>query len=51
DSVGPRQEHSQSKLTQKIITHSDDSHFLINMHALHNTHLIRETLPRHLTAP
>jgi hypothetical protein len=51
ESAGPRQERSQSKLTQKIISHSDNSRFLINMHALHNAHLIRETLPRHLTAP
>ncbi|KAJ7354128.1 hypothetical protein DFH08DRAFT_912734 [Mycena albidolilacea] len=51
ESAGPRQERSQSKLTQKIISHSDTSRFLINMHALHNAHLIRETLPRHLTAP
>ncbi|KAF8144015.1 hypothetical protein K438DRAFT_2103021 [Mycena galopus ATCC 62051] len=51
ESAGPRQERAQSKLTQKIISHSDSSYFLINMHALHNAHLIRETLPRHLTAP
>ncbi|KAF7349037.1 hypothetical protein MVEN_01425300 [Mycena venus] len=51
ESAGPRQERSQSKLKQKIISHSDKSRFLINTHALHNAHLIRETLPRHLTAP
>ncbi|KAJ6473049.1 hypothetical protein C8R45DRAFT_1054844 [Mycena sanguinolenta] len=51
ESAGPRQERSQSKLTQKIISHSNESRFLINMHALHNAHLIRETLLRHLTAP
>ncbi|KAJ7701264.1 hypothetical protein B0H14DRAFT_2417074 [Mycena olivaceomarginata] len=26
-----------------------DSRFHLNMHGLHNVHLIRETLPRHLT--
>ncbi|KAJ7664821.1 hypothetical protein B0H17DRAFT_1162742 [Mycena rosella] len=33
------------------MSHSDNSCFLINMHGLHNAHLIRETLPRHLTEP
>ncbi|KAJ7759682.1 hypothetical protein B0H14DRAFT_2404051, partial [Mycena olivaceomarginata] len=40
ESAGPQQECSQSKLTQKIISHSDKSRFLISMHALHNAHLI-----------
>ncbi|KAJ6549107.1 hypothetical protein DFH09DRAFT_1262788 [Mycena vulgaris] len=51
DSTGPRQERLESRLTQKIITHLDDSRFLVNTHGLHNAHLIRETLPRHLTEP
>ncbi|KAJ7434352.1 hypothetical protein FB451DRAFT_1063451 [Mycena latifolia] len=51
DSVRPQQERLESKLTQKIVAHSDDSRFLINMHGLHNAHLIRETLPRRLTEP
>jgi hypothetical protein len=34
---------------QKIVHHSDDSRFLLNTHALHNAHLVRETLPHHLT--
>ncbi|KAJ7801780.1 hypothetical protein B0H14DRAFT_2614969 [Mycena olivaceomarginata] len=51
ESVGPRQERSQSKLTQKIISHSENTRFLINMHALHNAHLIREMLLCHPTAP
>ncbi|KAJ7758186.1 hypothetical protein DFH07DRAFT_688713, partial [Mycena maculata] len=46
-----RQELMESKLTQKTVTHSDDSPFLLNMHALHNAYLFRETLPRHLTEP
>ncbi|KAJ6477668.1 hypothetical protein C8R45DRAFT_1216605 [Mycena sanguinolenta] len=50
-SSGPRQERSAFRLTQKTIRHANDSRFLLNTHALHNAHLIRETLPRHLTAP
>ncbi|KAJ7715041.1 hypothetical protein B0H16DRAFT_1340263, partial [Mycena metata] len=49
DSLGPRQERLESKLTQKATSHIDNSRFLVNMHGLHNAHLIRETLPRHLT--
>ncbi|KAJ6528118.1 hypothetical protein B0H19DRAFT_1214630 [Mycena capillaripes] len=45
------QERSESKLTRKIRAHKDDSRFLLNTHALHNAHLVRETLPRSLTAP
>ncbi|KAJ6545514.1 hypothetical protein B0H19DRAFT_1212296 [Mycena capillaripes] len=51
DSPGPQQERSESKLTRKIRAHKDDSRFLLNTHALHNAHLVRETLPRSLTAP
>ena len=36
-------------MMQKIVHHSDDSRFLLNTHPLHNAHLVRETLPPHLT--
>ncbi|KAJ6613535.1 hypothetical protein B0H10DRAFT_2272325 [Mycena sp. CBHHK59/15] len=31
--------------------HSEEARFILNMHALHNAHLIREVLPQTLTAP
>ncbi|KAJ7850524.1 hypothetical protein B0H14DRAFT_3664811 [Mycena olivaceomarginata] len=51
DSPGPQQERSEFKLTRKVRAHKDESRFLLNTHALHNAHLVRETLPRSLTAP
>ncbi|KAJ7870959.1 hypothetical protein B0H14DRAFT_3571865 [Mycena olivaceomarginata] len=51
DSPGPQQEQSESKLTRKVRAHKDESRFLLNTHTLHNSHLVRETLPRSLTAP
>ncbi|KAJ6595239.1 hypothetical protein DFH09DRAFT_906296, partial [Mycena vulgaris] len=49
--AGPHQERQASKLTRKLTAHSEDSRFLLNMHALHNANLIRETLSRHMTQP
>lgn len=34
-----------------MIDHSDDAHFVINLHALHNAILMWKYLPQHLTAP
>ncbi|KAJ7483970.1 hypothetical protein B0H11DRAFT_2416152, partial [Mycena galericulata] len=45
------QERRATGLTQTAIHHMDTEIFFINMHALHNAHLLRETLPRDLTAP
>jgi len=45
------QERQQTSRTLSLITHEEDGHFIINMHALHNATLLHKVLPRHLTAP
>ncbi|KAJ7933121.1 hypothetical protein B0H13DRAFT_1530177, partial [Mycena leptocephala] len=37
--------------TQITIRHVDTDIYFINLHGLHNPHLLRDTLPRNLTAP
>ncbi|KII82864.1 hypothetical protein PLICRDRAFT_120152 [Plicaturopsis crispa FD-325 SS-3] len=46
-----RQGRDNTTRTVNTVVHKDDSRFLLNMHALHNAHLIRSTLPRSLTEP
>lgn len=45
------QERVESGLIQTYIEHKPIERFIINMHAFHNAHLLRATLPRSLVAP
>lgn len=40
-----------TKRTVNSIIYRDDTHFIVNTHALHNASLLRQFLPRHLTVP
>lgn len=46
-----RQERQETGLHQDRVKHTEQQRFVLNMHALHNAALIRETLPRELTRP
>ncbi|KAF8492908.1 hypothetical protein JB92DRAFT_3084990 [Gautieria morchelliformis] len=46
-----QQERVTTKRTTSVLEHQDDTHFILNLFALHNAHLVRQVLPRHLTAP
>ncbi|KAJ3744278.1 hypothetical protein DFH05DRAFT_1616439 [Lentinula detonsa] len=45
------QERIRTSQCKKCIVHAEETRYIINMHALHNAHLIREALPRQLIQP
>ncbi|KAJ6550496.1 hypothetical protein DFH09DRAFT_1248846 [Mycena vulgaris] len=49
--VPVRQERIITDRTELQVIHSAEQQFILNMHGLHNAHLIREVLPRALIAP
>ncbi|KAI0044842.1 hypothetical protein FA95DRAFT_1458150, partial [Auriscalpium vulgare] len=46
-----RQERQDTTLFEQRIQHNDDDLYVINMHAIHNAAILRDSLPRALTAP
>ncbi|KAL7280675.1 hypothetical protein ACG7TL_005614 [Trametes sanguinea] len=46
-----QQERVNSSVREKFIEHQNVHRYIINMHSLHNPHLIRSVLPHDLTAP
>ncbi|KAJ7659002.1 hypothetical protein B0H17DRAFT_1163196 [Mycena rosella] len=51
ETVPVRQERVVTNRTELQTAHSPEQRFILNMHALHNAHFLREVLPRVLTAP
>lgn len=45
-----RQGRDLTTRMRSSISHKEDGRYIINLHALHNAHILRETLPRHLVA-
>lgn len=45
------EERQETTRTEPTIAHTDDDHFFLNLHALHNAARIRKVLPHHLTKP
>lgn len=45
------QERIETAILKNTLVHKDDNRYIINPHALHNAHMIREILPRSLVAP
>ncbi|KAJ8503094.1 hypothetical protein ONZ45_g11160 [Pleurotus djamor] len=45
------QERLPTSIPLQTVKHTNEDSYLINMHALHNSHLLRAALPRSLTEP
>jgi hypothetical protein len=46
-----RQEHQESGIEEAFIIHKlSCTHYIVNLHALHNTHLVQQFLPCSLSA-
>ncbi|KAF4584660.1 hypothetical protein EYR38_001890 [Pleurotus pulmonarius] len=45
------QERQETERITKLIAHSDDDRFIVNMNNLHNATLLRRALPRYLVVP
>lgn len=46
-----KQERQETDQDEFFIEHKSDNHYVINLCAFHNAHLVRRVLPRALTAP
>ncbi|KAL4261149.1 hypothetical protein AB1N83_008369 [Pleurotus pulmonarius] len=49
--ITQRQERQETDRLTKLISHSDDDRFVVNMNNLHNATLLRHSLPRYLVVP
>ncbi|KAH9927850.1 hypothetical protein B0H21DRAFT_678671, partial [Amylocystis lapponica] len=45
------QERVESEVIQPFIEHTNNTHYILNMHMLHNAALLRKAIPRHLSQP
>ncbi|KAL1699940.1 hypothetical protein EV121DRAFT_283734 [Schizophyllum commune] len=51
DEVSERQERQETPRSRLRIRHVDDSHYIVNIYALHNASKVREAIGRYLTKP
>lgn len=45
------QERQETTIRISLIDHQDKTNYVLNMHALHNAHLLRKILPQRLVQP